>query len=269
MQRILSTLACLLSMAWPVVAEAPSVRLTVLLTPERAKASNLEALRPVLTVSNRGRIVVAGPNNVLLLGRGQLLFDTPTPVSDCVFTPDGALLMISGRRLGYGAGGRFHPQIDLPENAMRLTVGRERIYVYGGDNDKATALYMVDPQRGHAKLCALPYPISAASVVGDTLYFAAGNEIYRLVPDGEMNLICHLPGPAIAALAAAENETLYFLAGRTLYTWQVGKVGIISEGVGDIACWQAGALYVLDTEKRLLIKLENLPSLGESPQETP
>jgi len=269
MRRVLSTFACVLFMAWPAVAEAPAVSLTVLLTPERAKASKLEALTPVLTVSNRSRIVVAEPNNLFILDSKQFLFDTPTPVSDCAFTPDGALLMISGRRLGYCAGGRFHPQIDLPENTMRLAIGHDRVYVYGGDNDKATALYVVDPQHGHAKLCALSHPIGAASVFGDTLYFAAANEVYRLVPGDEMNLICHLPGPAITSLTAAGDDTLYFTAGRTLYTWQLGKVGIISEGVGDIAYWQAGALYVLDTEKQSLIKLGNLPSLGELPQETP
>jgi hypothetical protein len=254
---------------WSTVAEAPAVSLTVLLTPERAKASGMKALAPVLTVSNRSRIVVAEPNNLFILDRKQFLLDTPTPVSDCAFTPDGALLMISGRTLGYCAGGRFHPQIDLPEHAMRLTIGQQRIYVYGGDNDKATALYVVDPQHGHAKLCALPHPIGAASVFGETLYFSAANEVYRLVPGDEMNLICHVPGPAITSLTAAGEATLYFTAGRTLYTWQTGKVGIISEGVGDMACWRDGALYVLDTEKRSLIKLEDLPSLGELPHKTP
>ena len=112
------------------------------------------------------------------------------------------------------------------------------------------------------------YPIGGASVFGDTLYFSAANEVYRLVPGDEMNLICHLPGPAITSLTAAGDDTLYFTAGRTLYTWQLGKVGIICESVGDMVCWRDGILYVLDTEKLSLMKLENLPSLGELPQET-
>lgn len=265
MPRILSVLACILFMTSPVAAETPAVSLTVLLTPERVKASKLELLSPVLTVSPRGRVVVAEPNNLFLLDNRQFLFDIPTPVSDCAFTPDGALLVVSGRKLGYGAGGRFHPQVDLPENAMRLAVGPERIYVYGGDGVKAASLYMIDPQRGHAKLCALPHPVGAASVAGDTLYLAAANEVYRFTPGGEMNLILQVPGPAITGVAAVGDDGLYFTAGRTLYTWQAGKVGIISEGVGDTVCWRAGALYVLDTEKRSLIKLENLPSQEEQP----
>ena len=212
---------------------------------------------------------MAEPNNLFLLDSRKSLLDGPTPVSDCAFAPDGALLMVSGRRLGYCTGGRFHPQIDLPENAMRLAVGQGRIYVYGGDNEKATALYVIDPNRGHAKLCALPHPVGAASVVGDTLCFSAANDVYRLAPGGEMDLICRLPGPAITSLTAAGDDALYFTAGRTLYTWQLGKVGILSEGFGDVVYWRDGALYVLDTQKQSLLKLENLPRLEAMPQETP
>lgn len=269
MRRFLSTFALVLSLTVPAVAETQAVGLTVILTPERVKAAGLETLAPVLTVSRRGTVVLAQPNNLFSLSDRKSLFDKPTPISDCAFTPDGALLAISGRTLGYCAGGEYHPQIDLPENAMRLAIGPEQIYVYGGDNDKATSIYVVDPQRGHAKLCSMPSPVGAASAVGDTLYFAAANDLYRLVAGGEINLICHLPGPAITSMAAANDDALYFLAGRTLYTWQIGNVAILGEGLGDMVRRQDGTLYILDTERRSLIKLENLPGLGELPQETP
>lgn len=269
MRPLLSTLAFILSLTWPAQADAPAVRLTVLLTPERAKAARLDTLAPVLAVSHRGGIVIAEPNNLFLFHSRTFLFDTPTPVSDCAFTPDGALLAVSGRRLGYCAGGRFHPQIDLPENAMRLAVGDAHLYVYGGDSETATSIYVVEPERGHAKLCTMPFPVGAACAVGDALYFAAANDLYRLVPGGEIALICHLPGPAISSIAADDDGAVYFLAGRTLYRWQIGKVGILSEGVGDIACWRDGTLYVLHPAKQSLIKIENLPGPGETPQETP
>jgi hypothetical protein len=261
--------AFVLSMALPITAETPAPSLTVILTAERVKAAKLEPLAPVLAVSPRGAVVVAEPNNLFMVNSRKFLFDSPSPVNDCAFTPDGALLAISGRRLGYCAGGWFHPQIDLPENGMRLALGHGRIYVYGGDNDQATSLYIVDPNRGHAKLCALPSPVGAASAVGDTLYFSAVNDLYQLAAGGEINLICHLPGPAITSVAAVDEETLYFLAGRTLYRWQLGQVGIVSEGIGDMAGWRDGALYILNTEKQSLLKLENLPGLEHLPLETP
>jgi hypothetical protein len=42
MRHVLIAMVCLLSTAWPAAAEAPAVSLTVLLTPERVRASNLE-----------------------------------------------------------------------------------------------------------------------------------------------------------------------------------------------------------------------------------
>lgn len=269
MRHFPSLCAFLLSLAPAAGAEAPTPSLAILLTPERVKAAQLDTLAPVLAVGPRGTVVVAEPNNLFAVSRRKFLFDTPTPVSDCAYTPDGALLVISGRTLGYCAGGRFHPQIDLPEDAMRLAIGQDRVYVYGADRDKATSIYVIDPQYGHAKLCTVPSAVGAAAAVGATLYFSMANDIYRLVPGGEINLVCHLPGPAITSLAAGADETLYFLAGRTLYAWQPGQVGIIGEGVGDIVCRQGGALYILHVAKQVLIKLGDLPEPGATVQQMP
>lgn len=269
MRCLLCTFAFVLSMTWAATAETPAPSLTVILTAERVKAAKLEPLAPVLAVSHRGAVVVAEPNNLFMVNSRKFLFDAPTPVSDCAFTPDGALLIVSGRRLGYCAGGRFHPQIELPEDAMRLTIGQDRIYVYGGDNDQATSIYVLDPQRGHARLCAAPARVGAAAAAGDKLYFSVANDIYQLALGGEVNLICHLPGPPIASIAAAGKDSLYFLAGRTLYTWQIGNVAIIGEGLGDRVCCQDGKLYILNPEKQSLVRLENLPTQAETRQERP
>lgn len=269
MRRFLSMAAWILSLAWPGMAEESTIRFTVVLTPERVKALKLETLAPVITVSHRGAVVVAGRDNLVMLNTRQLLLRTQTPVSDCAFTPDGALLMISGRRLGYISDGQFHSRMALPENAMRLAIGQKQIYVFGGDNDKATSIYVVEPERGHARLCVMPFPIGAASVARTTLYFSAGNDIYRLVPGGEINLVCHLPGPPVTSMAACDDETLYFIAGRTLYLRQAARVGILCSDIGDMACWQNGILYILNTEKQSLIKLENLAGLEDVALETP
>lgn len=269
MRYILSLCVLVLARALPAGAEAPAVSLTIILTPERVKAAELDRLTPVLAAGRRGTVVVAEPNNLFAVHGRKRLFDAPTPVSDCTFTPDGALLVVSGRKLGYCAGGRFHPQIDLPQDAMRLAIGPDRIYVYGGVDEQATAIYVVEPQRGHAKLCTVPAPVGAVSAAGDTLFFSLANDVYRLAPGGEINLICHVPGPAITSLAAADTRTLYLLVGRTLYVWRADTVAIISEGLGDVARWQDDRLYVLDTEKQSLVKLEHLPGPEGTPEETP
>lgn len=269
MWHVLSTCAFIPSAILPVAAEAPTLSLTVILTPERVKAAKLGPLAPVLAVSNRGAMVVVESNRPFMVNGRRSLLDTPTPVSDCAFTSDGALLAVNGRKLGYCASGRFNPQVELPEDAMRLAIGQNRIYIYGGDNDQSASIYVMEPEWGHAKLCTVPSAIGAASAAGDTLYFSMANDIYRLTPGDEINLICHLPGPPITSIATAEKDILYFIAGRTLYTWQTGKVGLIGEGVGDVVRWQNHALYILDSEKQSLIKLENLPRLEGMPDQAP
>jgi len=51
--------------------------------------------------------------------------------------------------------------------------------------------------------------------------------------------------------------------------WQIETAGIVGAGVGDLARRQDGTLYILDPEKRSLLKLEKLPRREEIPQETP
>jgi len=269
MRYFLGICVFVLSMISPLAAETPIPSLTVILTAERVKAAKLEPLAPILAVSHRGTAVVAEPNNLFLVNSRKFLFDASTPVSDCAFTPDGALLVVSGRKLGYCAGGRFHPQIDLPENAMRLAVGQNRIYVYGGDNDRATSIYVIDPQRGHAKLCDAPSAIGAAAAVGGALYFSVANDIFQVAPDGDVNLICRLPGPPVTSITPAGEDTLYFLAGRALYAWQIGNVAIFGENLGDVTRWHDGKLHVLDVQKQSLVRLESLPTRVDAPPETP
>lgn len=258
-----------LSVISPLAAETSVPTLTVMLTAGRVKAAKVEPLAPILAVSHRGVAVVAESNNLFLVNSRKFLFDSSTPVSDCAFTPDSALLVVSGRKLGYCAGGRFHRQVELPENAMRLAIGPDRIYVYGGDNNQATSIYVIDPQRGHAKLCTMPSSVGAAAGVGDTLYFAVANDIFQVAPDGEVNLICRLPGPPVTSIAPAGENTLYFLAGRALYAWQIGNVAVLGENIGDVARWHDGKLYVLDVQRQSLIRLENLPTPVDASPETP
>jgi hypothetical protein len=262
-KRFLTVLLLVFLTALPVSSEEPTSSLTVILTPDRARSLNLDTLIPVLAVNSLGNPVIAVHNNLFALNNSRFLLEEPVSISDCAFTPDGALLLVSGKTLGYCSGGKFHSRMTLPENGMRLAVGPDRLYLFGGDNARATSIYIVEPGQGHAKLCEMPMPVGSASVSGETLYFSVINDIYRLRSGEEVNLICRIPGPAITSMAVANSEKIYFTAGLTLYQWQKGRLAIIGEGLGDKICWQDEALYILNTEKKSLIKLKDIGSTSQ------
>jgi hypothetical protein len=62
-------------------------------------------------------------------------------------------------------------------------------------------------------------------------------------------------------MAATGGEKLYFTAGLSLYLWQSGRVAIMGEGLGDKICWKNGALYILNSEKKSLMRLRNTESV--------
>ncbi len=264
MKRFLIVLALLAAVSC--LAEEPEeVGITVILTSGRANSLKLSPLIPALGVDNHNGVIVATNNNLFSLNNRRFLLEKPVPVSDYTITPDGALLLISDRKLGYCAGGLFHPQATLPEKDMRLATGEKRIYVFGGDNHKATAIYVIEPGRGHAKLCDMPMPVGAVSVAGEILFFAVSNDIYRIDPGGELNLACRIPGPDITSIAATGNNEFFCTAGLAIYHWQNGRVAIIGEELGDKICWKNPDLYILNTQKQSLIKLKISRSIDASP----
>lgn len=261
MRRFIAAIILVLFMPLVNHADEQSPELGIMLTPERAGLLKLDKLKPVIAVNNRGNVVLGTGNNIFSLNTGQFLLKTPAQISDCAFTVDGALLIISGNFLGYCAGGNFFPHVNLPETGMHMAVGLKSIYVFGGDNDKATSIYVIEPGRGHAKLCDMPFPVGCAVVTGNTLFFTVSGDIYRLKPGGELNLVCRMPGPAITSIAAGSNEKLYFTSGLTLYLWQNGMVALIGEGLGEKIFWQNDALYILNSEKKSLIRLRDTGSV--------
>jgi hypothetical protein len=232
--------------------------LTVLFDGRTAAEWGLVSAPTGMSVSKRGNVVISAGGNLFDLASRSFLTRSGT-ITNGVYSPSGALFVVSGRSLGYYASGEARTQVSLPENGMKLAAGRGGVYLFGGDRRSSTGLYFIDPAKGYVKLCDLPLPIEAASVAGDKLFFSVANDIYRFVPGSELQLICRLPGPAITSLSAAADETVYFTAGRTLYFWRSGQVSAIAEDIGDMVTWHSSGLHLLDTRARTLVRLEKLP----------
>lgn len=235
----------------------PRPAMTILWGGRDDTAGGIPAALSALCISPRGNPVLAAGGDLFDLG-GRRFLTRSGAVGHCAYAPSGALLVVSGRSLGYYAGGAVRSEVELPESGMKLAAGRGGIYVFGGDGRRATGLYFIDPARGHVKLLDMPVPIGAAAVVGDTLFFSAANDIYRLVPGGEMQILCRLPGPAVTSIAAAADGTVFFTAGRTLYSWRGGEVSLIAENIGEIVTWHSTGLYVLDARNRCLVRFDGI-----------
>lgn len=263
---LLVVLALLASASSAFAAETPA--LTALLSPREADAIGIRRVDDV-AVGPRGEVVLGGVGgagvSIFALGRRQpLAVMIDDPLHDLAFAPDGALLAVAGRSLGFVAGGRFQPQVRLPESGMRLAVGRDRIYLHGAAETGPASVYMIDPDRGSVKLATFPRAIGAADCAGDTLYFSVANDLYRLVPGGELRLLCRVPGPAIGGIAATSGGAVHILAGGTLYRHGPEGFAEVARGLGNRLARRGDSLYVLDTTGRTLVRLDGLAAAPNS-----
>lgn len=229
--------------------------LAIIFTGSDATPWGLTMPPTALSVNSDGNLVLAAAGNLFDPGGRRFLMRTPAAVTDCAYTPEGALLVINGRSLGYYSGNAATPLLTLPRDGMRLAAGSGGIYVFGGG---ANALYLIAPARGYVKICEMPQSIAAAAVAGEVLFIAVANDIYRFEPGGELQFVCRVPGPAITSLTAAADGVVYFSAGRSLYAWRAGRVILMAADIGELVCWHANGLYVLDPGNRTLLRFTRL-----------
>lgn len=239
--------------------------LTALLSPREADRLGIRRVDEV-AVGPRGEIVIGGSGgagvSLFALGRREpLAVMIDDPLWSCAFAPDGALLATAGGSLGFVANGRFRPQVRLPEQRMRVAAGENRLYLFGGVDSGPGSLYALDPERGTVKLATFPRHVGAADVAGETVHFSVANDLYRLVPGGELRLLCRVPGPEITGVASLGDGTVFFLAGRTLYRFDPSGIAVVAGHLGDRLARRGDALYVLDRAARTLVRLEGLASI--------
>lgn len=235
-----------------------------LLTPSAADSLRIEGLAPHLEVVD-GR-------QVLLLTRDGRLFDLTrriplplkeTPRVNAFACSAGLLVVIRNDTLGWVEDGRIQEQFVLPLKGMGVMAGTgERIYLYGS-HDGGSRIYLLEKGK---VLFLLEIPrgtISAFTTIGERIFFAVDNVIYTLTR-GEK--------PGILFIAAGEKGVrslacdplagmLYFSAGEAVYAMRAGVAITILRGLKGILRYSGKALFVLDPERRRLVKIQGLEKL--------
>lgn len=198
------------------------------------------------------------------------LADVPE-LQSLVLDATGALLITTPNRLGQfseDADQKVRELIPLAatQGARLVRSSAEgKVYLYGGpSSDKGSAKRIVAISReGQVEnVIRAPAPLTAVTETGGTLYFATSNEIYAL-ENKALRLVIRVPGKIkIVSLAVpAEGNVLYFSTPDRVYGLK-GLVALsIATNVGGTLRLQNGALYILDAQRGILLRLDNLQSL--------
>lgn len=187
----------------------------------------------------------------------------PTALPTAIAVSGNTLLGIRSFHLGDLTPKGFEEAVPLPCLGMRLapSLVPGRVYLFGGSPNIARRAYCIRSDGTLEILAELPAEVVAiADSGGGNIYLAMSHEILHWTKEA-IGLTLRLPSgwPPIQGLAADwDNRTLFFSAGRKVYLVRRSMVVTVVEDAGGSLRWRRGKLYLLDSQRRLLVALEGL-----------
>lgn len=216
-------------------------------------------------------------------------------LSSFEITDDGALVTITGQYLGFVRGNHIIERVKLPTVGMKIDRGPAgQLLMYGGEGaDGVQRLALeaelenlrqihgpdhIETRRFESRLASLPANnllyayhkggqyqeltsadsrITAVTVAGENIAFAAGGTVYSLAPDGLLSIRIVLPANAhIQSLAYDKlSSRLYILANGALLEADEDSIRQLAADVGSSIRLVNGYLYLLDTGKGRLVRM--------------
>lgn len=227
-------------------------------------------LRPELVIDPSGRVLVGVEGNLYDAASRAGVFSASLPgLQSCARVPEGPLLAVRGRSLGYPEEGGLRAARELPRADLRVVAwGPERALLYGGDAEQG--LILSCDRRGRLReLLRVASEVTALAPAGEDLYFASGGQVYLLREDRRVEATLVTP-PAEARVRALcfdpESLVLYVLRGERLLALFDEEVRDLGSEVADTLAVHAGHLYLLQLERARLTRLASPPwTQGEEP----
>lgn len=238
--------------------------LTHILTPSIADNLKLDKLTSNFEVTE-------GEHVILLSSEGDL-FDLKTgthltakkPLRVSSFTHSaGLLVVIRNDRLGWYEDGEVKERFIIPSKGMKLAAGRgERIYLYGSRGD-GSIVYLLEDNK---VILLLEIPrgiITAFTSIGERVFFAVDNVIYTMAKGEQPGIVFIAAGEKRIHSLAADPIAgmLYFSAGEAIYAMRAGIAITILRGLNGTLRYSKNALFVLDPERKRMVKIQGLEGL--------
>ena len=166
---------------------------------------------------------------------------------------DGALMVVSGRKLGEVTEAGFVVIQELPSAGMKVEPASvEEFYIYGGDTPaQARNVYVYRKGGGLMQLVRGESPVSAVAGDGKSTLFAVGEAIY-LHADGEPVRILHTTDGEVTSLAMAPQGLFYSTTKGVGYISGPGKGFEFLKGKGAELQVSGDALYLFFADEGIM-----------------
>ncbi len=249
-----------------VVAATGSARIDRLIGPSGFEAMGGD-IGHDFAVSSRGDIVFSAGGELLVLhpSRGdagrvdRVLVNDEQPTSFTLDLDDTMFGIVAGYFGKQDASGRFSRAIPQHGDDGQLAPSSVEgtVYLFGPE-DGDYRLYRFLSFGEIQVLLASSVPIVAVADRGGAVFVATETKILRLAQDTP-DVLFHVPdddfGGPIRSLAVSDDGVVFFSTDAMVHVLLAsGSISVINNAGGELR-WRGGALFVLDPNRQLLLRL--------------
>jgi len=268
MKFIFVLLLAMVSFRQTVLSQDNNLRYEILLNQAMLKDSVLAgSLVGCLDISPQRYIALSNGTQMYLLGWGGT---TPVgnrsrqAISTFAYTPDGLLLTVQYKDLCYiNAEGNWEKLFTLPSPNMSVAAGKEMIYLYDSEENKAKYnAYALAKAGRYKNLFVSPKPIKAICEMGDSIYVAIENGIYSYSPvSNKLTILLALEKEmAVTSLTTDPvNEIIYFTTQTAVYAFRKNSLVMLTKEFPGSGVKHVGnGLLIFNPLSKDIIRIVNM-----------
>ena len=243
-----------------------SARVEIFYTKEMSKSFENISFIPSIDITPEGFILLASPNQFYILGWGGMLPLSETmnkPIHSFTKTSDNAIVFVQEKEFCYlDTLGRAVKLFNLPDNDMKISTGKEVLYLYGKNKSiNKYVIYMLFKGAKYTSLLEYPFPITSVLETNGNLLFSSKNKILLVNIEGkQINELLSLPDENDKIISIGNDnihDILYFSTDNAIYRIKSNNIELVSKDFGGILKYDGEGLLVFNPEKQLIIRLRN------------
>jgi len=272
MKKIATKLLLLSVLAWLPLhgtaqqASKDSILAEILLDKEMLKSFQDISFISSINITPEGFILLSSSNQFYILGLGGMLpysEKMEAPIHSFTVTPDNAIVFVKEKDFCFlDSTGKGVKLFGLPDSNMKISAGKEVLYLYGKNNSTGKDIIYI-LFKGGKYISLLEYPSTITSVleIDRGLFFSSKNKILLVdIKSKQINELLSLPvenDEIISTDNDYEHGALYFSTNKAVYRTGSEKIELVNDEFGGILKYDGEGLLIFNPEKSLIIRLRN------------
>jgi hypothetical protein len=241
-----------------------SLRFEILLTSKMLEGIHVcENLSPSIDFTSNQLIMLSTSNQFYLLGWGGIVpigEKTDKVINSFSYTYEGQLLAVCNNEICYvDSLGNLSKLFVLPSNNMGIMAGEKLMYVYDRNKDrKSHSVFAIDSIGNFERWLVAPNPVTSVIEYKNLILISTGNLIFSFNPlNKELIALLKLNEEEVILSMAydEQNNLLYFSTNKAIYNLSQKNYRKIIDAFGGVLRYFWNSLFVLDTEKKMLIRI--------------